>query len=299
MDPRQALAPPWSRQILGVLTLLLVLSGMAVWQKSAEAGRLEGQMLRPVPVSYVRTPAANPPRAPRTTAKPTKVKITVPVRNVRKVATTAGNQPVGRLTAGNQVTVRRTVKGQDPYGTGERVWYQLTDGTYMWAADLQTVAAPKRPTTPKTTTPKRKTFGNAKYVKPIKGARFTSDFGARHRPKLQNGGYGSGFHQGIDLAAPMGTPIYAVTAGKVIHSGWYGSAGRCVMIRHADGTITLYAHTSRTYVRVGQTVPTGYRIAAVGSTGNSSGPHLHFGVKVHGHFINPEPWLARHGIYMR
>ncbi len=85
----------------------------------------------------------------------------------------------------------------------------------------------------------------------------------------------------IDMAAPVGTPIYAAASGRVIIAryGWNGGYGNYVVIQHPNGTKTLYAHASKLYVKTGQKVKRGQRIAAVGSTGHSTGPHLHFEVR--------------------
>ena len=85
----------------------------------------------------------------------------------------------------------------------------------------------------------------------------------------------------VDLAAPMGTPIYAAAAGRVIiaRHGWNGGYGNYIVIQHPNGTKTLYAHASRLYVKVGKKVKRGERIAAIGSTGRSTGPHIHFEVR--------------------
>lgn len=86
-------------------------------------------------------------------------------------------------------------------------------------------------------------------------------------------------HKGIDIAAPIGTPVMAVANGVVVESGWNdGGYGKLVKIRHNDGSVTFYAHNSRLLVRRGQQVEQGSLIAEVGSTGYSTGPHLHFEV---------------------
>ena len=88
--------------------------------------------------------------------------------------------------------------------------------------------------------------------------------------------YGEDGHNGVDIAAPFGTDIYAAASGTVVVANWYYSYGNCVMIEHPDGTRTLYGHCSALYVSVGDSVTVGQVIAAVGSTGYSSGNHLHF-----------------------
>lgn len=107
------------------------------------------------------------------------------------------------------------------------------------------------------------------------------------------GGYRSeGGHSGTDYAVPMGTPIASAAGGTVISAGWAGAYGYRVEVRHGDGTVTTYSHLSDINVSVGQQVGAGQRVGAVGSTGNSKGPHLHFEVLIDGNFINPEDWLA-------
>jgi len=115
----------------------------------------------------------------------------------------------------------------------------------------------------------------------------TSGFGYRVHPIL---GYRR-FHAGVDFGAPHGSPIHAADRGSVIFSGWYGGYGRSVVIDHGNSITTLYAHTSRVYVREGQTVERGEAIAAVGSTGLSTGPHLHFEVRRNGEPVNPLDYL--------
>lgn len=106
-------------------------------------------------------------------------------------------------------------------------------------------------------------------------------------------------HYGIDMAAATGTPIRSVGAGRVVQAGWrYNGYGISVMVDHGNGWKTLYAHASKAYVRIGQWVSAGQTIAAVGSTGYSTGPHLHFAVvrNSFGKWVNPKPWLAERGV---
>ena len=103
----------------------------------------------------------------------------------------------------------------------------------------------------------------------------TSYFGMRNNPV--SGVYKS--HDGVDIGAAYGTAIYAAAGGTVVTAGWYGGYGNCVMINHGNGYTTLYGHQSRIAVSAGQTVSQGQVIGYVGSTGNSTGPHLHFEVR--------------------
>lgn len=99
------------------------------------------------------------------------------------------------------------------------------------------------------------------------------------------------FHEGIDLASPKGTPIVAVADGVVTFSGRKGGYGRIVEIRHLDGMVTRYAHNSRNFVKKGQLVHQGEKIALVGSSGASTGPHVHFEVLKDGKNVDPMPYL--------
>jgi murein DD-endopeptidase MepM/ murein hydrolase activator NlpD len=98
-------------------------------------------------------------------------------------------------------------------------------------------------------------------------------------------------HEGIDITASSGTPIWAAAAGTVIHAGWLGGYGNLVVIDHGNGLATAYAHASAILVGVGQSVAQGETVALVGSTGNSSGPHLHFEVRVNGVAVDPLLYL--------
>lgn len=124
------------------------------------------------------------------------------------------------------------------------------------------------------------------FVMPTKGV-FTSGFGYR---------WGA-LHAGVDLAGPIGTPIYAVSDGVVIDAGPTAGYGAWVKLRHADGTVTLYGHVNTWTVQIGQRVMAGDQIATIGNRGNSTGPHLHFEVLVNGtNHIDPAPWLAARGL---
>lgn len=104
-------------------------------------------------------------------------------------------------------------------------------------------------------------------------------------------------HKGLDIAAPVGSPIRVPLDGIVIDSGPASGFGLWVRVRHADGTITLYGHIDRTLVQVGQRVSAGETIAEVGNRGRSTGPHLHFEVIAPGGGnVNPTPWLEERGI---
>jgi murein DD-endopeptidase MepM/ murein hydrolase activator NlpD len=123
---------------------------------------------------------------------------------------------------------------------------------------------------------------------PVALARITSQFGRRPNPL----GKGHVFHRGIDLAAPTGAPVHAVAAGTVIKATYDRSYGYVVVINHHNGYKTLYAHASKLLVKAGQKVKAGQQIAKVGSTGHSTGPHLHFEIHRSGQRVDPGPYLA-------
>ena len=123
------------------------------------------------------------------------------------------------------------------------------------------------------------------YARPGTG-RVTSQYGRR---------WGR-LHAGVDIAAGMGAPIYAAADGTVKSAGSQGGYGRAIRILHGDGTVTVYAHMSRLLVSAGERVSAGEQIGKEGSTGQSTGPHLHFEVRVNGTPIDPISWLRKRGV---
>jgi murein DD-endopeptidase MepM/ murein hydrolase activator NlpD len=99
-------------------------------------------------------------------------------------------------------------------------------------------------------------------------------------------------HRGIDLPAPMGTDVFAAAAGRVVFSGWSHGYGNLIELAHADGSRTRYGHLSRILVQPGDTVTQGQSIARMGSTGRSTGSHLHFEYWAQGHPIDPRPYIG-------
>ena len=129
--------------------------------------------------------------------------------------------------------------------------------------------------------------GSGQLSVPISGARLTSQFGPRVHPIFGT----QRLHAGVDWAVPTGTPVRAAAAGRVVHAGDRGGYGRTVIIDHGGSLATLYAHLSVVSVGNGQNVERGQVIGAVGSTGFSTGPHLHFEVRVAGNPVDPLPYL--------
>lgn len=132
-----------------------------------------------------------------------------------------------------------------------------------------------------------------KWVAPIDGMKPSSSrFGMRLHPVL---GYYR-MHYGNDYTAARGTPLKAMSKGKVTFAGWFGGGGIAVQIEYWDGTVSVYEHMSRTSVRVGQEVLPGDVVGLSGNTGLSTGPHLHLEIHRGGVAIDPSPWMATKGL---
>ena len=124
-------------------------------------------------------------------------------------------------------------------------------------------------------------------VWPCASTRVTSGFGKRNSPTAG----ASTYHKGIDIGASTGTAIYAAASGTVTEAGYSSSRGNYVVIYHSNGVSTAYMHCSALYVSSGDKVSQGQTIAAVGSTGISTGPHLHFSVIEDGTYVNPRNYV--------
>ncbi|TYC22582.1 M23 family metallopeptidase [Micromonospora sp. MP36] len=145
-------------------------------------------------------------------------------------------------------------------------------------------------TAPATAPTARVVAGGGRLGRPLSG-RLTSRFGVRFDPYYHVWQR----HPGIDLAAPTGTPIVAAADGRVTRAGWYGGYGNYTCIDHGRASgqrlSTCYGHQSRLLVSPGQRVRAGQVIGLVGSTGASTGPHLHFEVRLGGRAVDPLPWI--------
>lgn len=184
-------------------------------------------------------------------------------------------------------------------------------GAKGWAKlrALKDGAAGSGPATPAPVTPKPPTTSTptppappaaASYVLPVQGASVGDGLIVGSGGSMSRS---AGGHSGLDLIAPQGTKVVSVAAGTVVSKNASGASyGNHVVVRHADGKYTLYAHLSAVTVSVGQAVTAGQQIGNVGSTGNSSGPHLHFEVRTHptdfsaGIFLSPVAYLRSHGV---
>ncbi|WP_330172538.1 transglycosylase family protein [Streptomyces sp. NBC_01498] len=164
---------------------------------------------------------------------------------------------------------------------------------------------PKQAEKPKQQAPKAKeqpkqVSEERKADRPKESSSFSAPVGASTgTPYRKAGSWSSGYHTGVDFPVPTGTSVKAVAAGTVVSAGWEGAYGYQVVIRHGDGKYSQYAHLSALNVRDGQRVNAGQRIARSGSTGNSTGPHLHFEMRTgpgYGSDIDPVSYLRAGGV---
>lgn len=125
-------------------------------------------------------------------------------------------------------------------------------------------------------------------VQPVQKLNFTSNFGIRSDPFRGT----AAMHAGVDIPGPVGTPIYATADGIIDHAARLGGYGNMVEINHGKGIATRYGHLSKILVADGARVTRGQLIALMGSTGRSTGPHLHYEVRIDGHAVNPIPFLT-------
>ncbi|MBI2434642.1 MAG: peptidoglycan DD-metalloendopeptidase family protein [Candidatus Hydrogenedentes bacterium] len=152
---------------------------------------------------------------------------------------------------------------------------------------IQTVLHPKRSQSPDP--PAGLPSRESPWKRTLDGpARLTSEFGRRKDPFSGE----LAFHEGIDLATKSGTKIYPFQAGVVAFSGWKSGYGNVVIVRHEDGAETIYGHNSSNLIQTGEQVDERTALAEAGSTGRSTGPHLHFEVRKQGKAVNPLPYLT-------
>lgn len=178
------------------------------------------------------------------------------------------------------------VHGQDFTATGPGAVTTDRDGFVVGAGSMSITADPG-------VTLDLASSGGA-AVRPVAGSIPTAGgFGSRW---VRGCGACSTNHQGLDFAAPMGTPVLATLPGRVVAAGVSGGYGNQVLVQHANGIQSRYGHLSRIDVRVGQELAAGQQLGAVGSTGVSTGAHLHFEVIVSGRPVDPATWLQARGL---
>ena len=191
---------------------------------------------------------------------------------------------------------------QQPLGNGDDQFKQLFSNwrsleksnvpALAAVANAADAAAASRPSANSlVSVPVRRAFGGQSVSipsrMPVEGVRLTSDYGMRNHPVLG----GRRAHKGVDLAGPVGTPILATADGEVSKAEWFSSYGLYVSIEHGGAIQTRYGHMSRLAVAAGQQVRKGQVIGYIGSTGRSTGPHLHYEVRVAGQAVNPIPYM--------
>ncbi|MFC8378460.1 LysM peptidoglycan-binding domain-containing M23 family metallopeptidase [Streptomyces albidoflavus] len=160
------------------------------------------------------------------------------------------------------------------------------------AQKTETAPKPAAPAKPEAEQAEQPAAASGDWVRPVEASASTAY-------RASGGSWSSGYHTGVDFSASSGTSVKAIGAGTVVSAGWSGSYGNEVVIKHADGKYSQYAHLSSLSVSSGQTVTPGQQIGLSGSTGNSTGPHLHFEVRTgpsYGSDIDPLAYLRGHGV---
>ncbi|MFD4988483.1 peptidoglycan DD-metalloendopeptidase family protein [Streptomyces sp. NPDC058374] len=168
-------------------------------------------------------------------------------------------------------------------------------------ADTEASAPEKTETAPKPAAPAKPQAEQAEEPAASTGSGWNKpvDASTSTAYRASGGSWSSGYHTGVDFSASSGTSVKAIGEGTVVSAGWSGSYGNEVVIQHADGKYSQYAHMSSLSVSSGQTVSAGQQIGLSGSTGNSTGPHLHFEVRTgpsYGSDIDPLAYLRGHGV---
>ena len=189
---------------------------------------------------------------------------------------------------------RLKLRGQDTATTTTRAGGKSAEKTSSRKQDKQTGTHEKQSRTQDDERTEEKATRGGSLVAPV-GAGTGTPY---HKA---GSSWSKGYHTGVDFPVPTGTSVKAVGAGKVVSAGWEGSFGYQVVIRHSDGRFSQYAHLSAISVKSGQTVGGGQRIGRSGSTGNSTGPHLHFEVRTgpgFGSDIDPVAYLRAGGVRM-
>lgn len=299
---QEALSPPASDPVLSSVVTEPALVASVSQPVREEQGGIDYESI-PVDLSADSAPAANAPKE-----KENKPSSNSPASYVVQAGDSlwsiakAFNVDMQTLVEANDLSRNRYLRvGQKlliPPGSG--VYYRVRAGESLWEicrryrVDLQEVLRQNRIQQPNLVQVGQQLFlpgASAKraitdFIWPVRG-RLTSGFGMRQHPM----GGGWKMHNGVDIAAPSGRLIRAAQGGKVSFAGSRGQMGRCVILQHDDRYQTIYGHCSEVLVKSGQSVQQGQAIARVGSTGLSSGPHVHFEVRKAGRAVDPLPFL--------
>ena len=188
----------------------------------------------------------------------------------------------------------RDVVGENPHliFPGQELTLQARQDAGEQAASEQDDAAEPAGEEQAQQTDDQQAAETANFVAPVEGPLSTAY-------RAAGASWSSGYHTGVDFSVGTGTPVKAVTDGEVVTAGWGGAYGNQVVVRHDDGTYSQYAHLSQLSVSAGQRVGAGDQLGLSGSTGNSTGPHLHFEVRTgpdYGSDIDPVAYLKEHGV---
>lgn len=195
-------------------------------------------------------------------------------------ATQPATQPTTEATEATEATNPATGETQAPEATQPT---ETTEATEETTESTEATQPTEVTQPPETTAPVAES-----WIRPCSYSMISSPFGEREPPTEG----ASSYHQGVDLAGPEGTPIVAARSGTVTIAQYSNSAGYYVTINHGDGFSSVYMHMTNYVVSVGQTVSQGQVIGYMGSTGISTGPHLHFGIALNGAYVNPAYYVA-------
>jgi murein DD-endopeptidase MepM/ murein hydrolase activator NlpD len=201
-------------------------------------------------------------------------------RSRRAPATEREKSDAGRQATGGPLVRKTALTYTKPTGN-------TTAGRPVLVNDITVASSITKDAPVILSSARRDASSNIPSIWPVAGL-LRSGFGVRSNPF---GGSSREFHKGQDIVAPMGAPVIATADGTVTIAGWLRGYGRVVYIDHGNGITTRYGHLSRIDVEVGQTVRRGEQLGLVGSTGRSTGPHLHYEVLIDGRATNPIPYL--------
>ncbi|MBD2076692.1 peptidoglycan DD-metalloendopeptidase family protein [Phormidium sp. FACHB-592] len=274
-------------------------TGSSAQQSYVENLRLEIVKLRE---KYQGSVSQIDPAAPSTKVAASSLNVAAPA-NAEATASSSTELQPSRYTKALQAQIRQL---QDSHQQGNRAVVKPAAATPVAPSKPQLIATASigaenyeplvRSATGQMVSPDLPPLGSVDAYLPGKSDKFNGYIWPAKGVLTSGYGYRWGrMHKGIDIAAPVGTPIFAAAAGVVISAGWNsGGYGYLVKIQHPDGSVTLYAHNNRIIVREGQTVAQGQQIADMGSTGYSTGPHSHFEVHRPGQgAVNPTAYLPR------
>ncbi|MDF6017512.1 LysM peptidoglycan-binding domain-containing M23 family metallopeptidase [Streptomyces sp. JH34] len=183
--------------------------------------------------------------------------------------------------------------GAKASGSAEAAPSKAAPSTAKKAAPAEKAAAPAQETAAKTADSAASESNTSGWTTPVENADVTTQY------RASGASWSSGYHTGSDFQAASGTSVRSIGEGTVVSAGWSGSYGNEVVIQHSDGMYSQYAHLSSLEVSTGQTVTGGQQIGLSGSTGNSTGPHLHFEVRTgpsYGSDVDPIAYLRSHGV---